>query len=223
MAYDKVVDSVKLDADMTIVADAIRARAGTSEPLAFPEGMKEAVEGINDESASVLMAVLDRSIEEIANDSLTLLGSSAFSGCTKLWKVSLPSLTETKGAPFSGCSALVDTYLPSLRTVGNNTFQSCSKMSMLKLPSCKQIGGSVFKGCSALTALVLSNASTICYLVSTNTFENSPIASGTGYIYVPKALLSDTDASKDYRRATNWSAYKNQFRAIEDYPEITGD
>jgi hypothetical protein len=37
---------------------------------------------------------------------------------------------------------------------------------------------------------------------------------------VPKALLSDDDATKDYRRATNWSTFANQFRAIEDYPEI---
>ena len=29
-------------------------------------------------------------------------------------------------------------------------------------------------------------------------------------------------ATKDYRRATNWSNYASQFRAIEDYPEICG-
>lgn len=47
MAYDKVVDSAALDAGMTAVADAIRAKAGTTEPLAWPDGFKAAIEAIS--------------------------------------------------------------------------------------------------------------------------------------------------------------------------------
>jgi hypothetical protein len=50
----------------------------------------------------------------------------------------------------------------------------------------------------------------------TNIFASTPIASGTGYIYVPAALVDS------YKGATNWSTYAAQIRAIEDYPEITG-
>ena len=39
---------------------------------------------------------------------------------------------------------------------------------------------------------------------------------GTGYVYVPASLI------ETYKTATNWSAFANQFRAIEDYPEICG-
>jgi len=46
MAYDKIVDSAELEANLTIVADAIRRKGGTSAPLAFPAGMKAAVEAI---------------------------------------------------------------------------------------------------------------------------------------------------------------------------------
>lgn len=46
MAYDKVVDSAQLDAGMTEVAQAIRAKGGTTAPLAWPDGFKAAVEGI---------------------------------------------------------------------------------------------------------------------------------------------------------------------------------
>ena len=46
MAYDKVIDSSKLDADMTTVADAIRSKGGTSEALAFPAGFVSANEAI---------------------------------------------------------------------------------------------------------------------------------------------------------------------------------
>ena len=46
MAIDKVVDSAVLDAGMKSVADAIRAKAGTTDLLAWPDGFKTAVEGI---------------------------------------------------------------------------------------------------------------------------------------------------------------------------------
>lgn len=46
MALDKVIDSAVLDAGLTSVADAIRAKGGTSEQLAFPNGFVSAVEGI---------------------------------------------------------------------------------------------------------------------------------------------------------------------------------
>lgn len=46
MAYDKLVDSAQLDAGLMSVADAIRAKGGTSEELAFPDGFVSAVEGI---------------------------------------------------------------------------------------------------------------------------------------------------------------------------------
>ena len=46
MAFDKVVDSAALDAGMKSVADAIRAKTGTTDLLSWPDGFKAAVEGI---------------------------------------------------------------------------------------------------------------------------------------------------------------------------------
>ncbi len=47
MAYDKAVDSAQLDANLTSVADAIRAKGGTDAQLAFPSGFVSAVEAIS--------------------------------------------------------------------------------------------------------------------------------------------------------------------------------
>lgn len=50
--------------------------------------------------------------------------------------------------------------------------------------------------------------------------RGSKISNGTGYIYVPSALISD------YEAATNWASLAGQFRAIEDYTvdgTLTGD
>ena len=88
-----------------------------------------------------------------------------------------------------------------------------------------QIGGYAFAYCSKLTTLIL-RGETMPKLAATDSFDSTPIRSGTGYIYVPRALLSDDDATKDYRRATNWSNLANQFRALEDYTvdgTITGE
>ena len=46
MAFDKVVDSAVLDAGMKSVADAIRAKAGTTDLLSWPDGFKSAVDNI---------------------------------------------------------------------------------------------------------------------------------------------------------------------------------
>lgn len=43
MAVDKLVDSTQLNADLTSVANAIRAKGGTSASLAFPAGFVDAI------------------------------------------------------------------------------------------------------------------------------------------------------------------------------------
>ena len=47
MALDKLVDSTQLDADLTTVANAIRAKGGTSAQLSFPSGMAAAIAAIS--------------------------------------------------------------------------------------------------------------------------------------------------------------------------------
>lgn len=46
MALDKLVDSSQLDTNLTSVANAIRAKGGTSGQLQFPQGFVDAVEAI---------------------------------------------------------------------------------------------------------------------------------------------------------------------------------
>lgn len=46
MAYDKVVDSSVLNAGLKAIADAIREKGGTSDNLAFPTAMAEAIAAI---------------------------------------------------------------------------------------------------------------------------------------------------------------------------------
>lgn len=69
MALDKAVDSAALDTGMTAVADAIRAKAGTTEPLAWPDGFKAAVEAISGGIAGAVL--LEHGEFTLANDTTT--------------------------------------------------------------------------------------------------------------------------------------------------------
>lgn len=85
--------------------------------------------------------------------------------------------------------------------------------------SATSIGDVAFESCSVLKSLLL-RGNNVCTLSNKNAFNSTPIASGTGYIYVPSALI------EQYKAATNWSTYAAQFRALEDYTvdgTVTGE
>ena len=105
-----------------------------------------------------------------------------------------------------------DNYVTS---IGAYAFYFRSKLTTADFHAVTRIGSDAFYYCSALTALILRSG-TMATLRSTNAFDNTPIQSGTGYIYVPAALVDS------YKAASNWSTYANQIRAIEDYPDICG-
>ena len=102
----------------------------------------------------------------------------------------------------------VDQYTTRRRMFGGNKV-----IQKVWLPKVANIQYKDFNGCTALVALILAKT-TLVPLTDINAFENSTVATGTGYIYVPSALVSE------YKTATNWVTYASQIRAIEDYPDI---
>ena len=155
----------------------------------------------------------------------TSVGESAFGNCKNLTSANFPVATSVGDSMFSSCSALASINIPKATSVGSSMFSSCSALTSVDLPSVTYVGPSAFRGCSSITAVILRSTNRVCQLGNSNAFNDTPIASGTGYIYVPRIFLSDDDATKDYRRATNWSTYTT-FRALEDYTvdgTITGE
>ena len=141
---------------------------------------------------------------------LTSVGDSALEQCTSLTTVDFPLLTSVGTKAFRYCSKLTAVNFPLLTSVGTTVFEYCGKLTTVDFPLLTSIGSGAFKSCSVLTTLIL-RSSTLCTLSNTNAFTSTPIASGTGYIYVPRALVDS------YKSATNWSTYASQFRALEDY------
>lgn len=146
------------------------------------------VDIVGDEALS--NSIIDRTISEIADNILTSVGQSAFRTCSALVMVNFPNVTST----------------------GIAAFYSCSSLSKADFASCVSFGNNSFYGCAALTALILRNSEQVSSIVGN--LAGTAIATGTGYIYVPAALV---DA---YKSTTGWSTYASQIRAIEDYPDV---
>ena len=252
MAYDKAVDSAVLDAGLTSVADAIRAKVGTSAQLNFPDGFTATVKAIQSEkpeqtktveiisngtttvtpdNGNALSAVtvnvnvpsktetedalVNRSIKAYTNDRLTSVGAYAFCFCAELTGVTMNKVETIGMSAFNGCRKLVEANFPSAIAVTTSAFVSCVALKRIELPLVASFGSTVFQQCSALNTLIIRTPNAVCSLASTSSFSGTPIASGTGYIYVPDNLVNQ------YKAATNWTVYADQIKPLSELPEVS--
>lgn len=161
-------------------------------------------------------AIAGSKVEHLNLPEFTAPGSSVFRNATGLRTVYMPKLNRLEQYLFAGDTALESVTFPKVASVASQAMESCSALTYVDLPICKRIDAKGFNKCSSLATLILRKSDAICTLANVSAFTGTPIASGTGFIYVPKALVDS------YKTATNWSTYASQIRAIEDYPEITG-
>ena len=221
MALDKLVDSAQLDAGLGSVADAIRAKGGTSAQLPFPAGFVSAIGELPAGGAYDIDELIDGSITSIVSDA-AVIKVNAFSGCTHMTAASLPEAARMGSGGtgvFGGCEALVSLSMPKMAgSVGVSAFNGCKALPAADLAAgVTQILQQAFTSCYALEALVLRRTAGIVTIANTSVFNNTPLTGrgGTysGHVYVPAALLNS------YRTASNWSAlyanYPGIFETIE--------
>lgn len=137
------------------------------------------------------------------------IGLFAFYGCTAMKTINLPSATMIGNYAFYNNSALVSIDIPMVTSIGKSSLYGCNKLTTIDLPSVTSLEAQSFYNCSRLESVIL-RSSTMCELNNVNAFDNTPIKDGGGFIYVPFELVSV------YRNGTNWSAYGQQIRAIEE-------
>lgn len=168
-----------------------------------------------------------------------MLDGHSCEGCTSLTSVYLPSATKLNGENFCNCTALTSVYVPNVTYIGKsggtdgyNVFANCDSLVNIVLPKVESVPVATFQHCEVLeridlpvatkiensfrysfnlNTLILRNETIVCTLTTNLCLTDSKIKRGTGYIYVPRALI------EDYKVATNWSTYATQFRALEDY------
>jgi hypothetical protein len=169
---------------------------------------------------AVTDSIIDKSIIEYTDDSVKYIGTMAFAYCSQLMSVDCPAATSINTDAFSECSGLISANFRAVTKISMRGFVGCSSLKTADFHSYVFIDTSAFARCTNLEALILRNTEKVSDLSASTSLSTSAIASGTGYIYVPAALVDS------YKAATNWSAFANKFRAIEDWTidgTVTGE
>lgn len=141
----------------------------------------------------------------------SFVGNYCFSGCSMLISVSLPVCTDLGGGVFDGCRYLSNVYIPLCGSVTAMAFYGCSSLRTIELPACSYIEATAFYNCISLSSLYLRSGG-MCRLSGSNissAFRNTPIASGSGKIYVPSSLVSF------YKADSNWSYFSSKIYPIQ--------
>lgn len=218
---------------LTAIADSIRNKTGGTEAI-NPADMPSAIDVV---ASATLKSLLNGIITEVRVQGVESVRERFFSDCTQLIVIDLPDLKTMGKRSCYGCRSLRELNYPLLETIGEQAFYYCDKVTSVNFPLLTSLGpyafqncfglvkadlGGVisiptyaFRNCTKLDTLIL-RSNTVCELVDTIAISNTAIGTGKGYIYVPSTLI------EDYKVATNWVTYADQFRAIEDYPEICG-
>lgn len=177
---------------------------------------------------AVIDSIIDRTITEFKDNSVTTLGSHAFYGCTALKTVDIPNvrtLNKIAYATFRGCSSLERIELWA-DIIPNETFNSCSALQVGIFPCATSINYIAFQNCKALrlvdfhslTALnhnpyfnfaslkhFAIRTGSVCSLAASGNFGSETL------LYVPSALLDS------YKGATNWSDHADRILPLESY------
>lgn len=189
-----------------------------------------------------LNARLTNTLTSYSNAEIEAVQSYGFAGCSELETISLSAVKTLRAYAFYACSKLQTIDFPLLQSIEAQAFRNCSKITdfITNEHFNSRIDASTFEGCTALakadfyhiTTLGIGAYGLACTNLETLIIRNTDavpplyvtgfgaattkINAGTGYVYVPSAMV---DA---YKAATNWAKYADQIRAIEDYPDITG-
>ena len=94
---------------------------------------------------------------------VTEIGGSAFSGCTGLTSITIPSsVTKIENYAFCGCTGLTSITIPdSVTEIGDCTFFGCTGLTSITIPdSVTKIGDDAFYGCTGLTSITIPDSVT---------------------------------------------------------------
>ena len=163
----------------------------------------------------------------IIPNTITTIGSSAFSECGGLTYMDIPSSVTVIGSDaFSRCRALNEIKFPNtLTTISVTAFVECTALTSINIPnSVTEIGGSAFAWCTGLESVTIG--SSVAYLgnqlfescgslqsisflsiippIMYDYYEVFPSSNSNLSIYVPYGSV------ETYKTATNWNHYESR-------------
>ena len=226
-------DYIVHDSELTSIANAIRGVTGGSTSLAFPTAFVTEIEGIG----GTIDRIIDRTISEIYNSRVSVIGNYAFQSCPSLTTVSFPNCTSIDSYTFAYCTNLTTISFPNCTNIGSYAFGYCTNLTTISFPNCTNIGNYAFVSCTNLTTAYFFSHQSIascvfmrCYCLksiyflgssvgtlSVSAFTSTPISNYSiynnneyGSIYVRASLLAS------FKTATNWSVYSARMVGLTD-------
>ena len=175
----------------------------TEEEIAYYQFMEESLKARADETLGLTSVKLPNGIKELSD--------YCFYSTTWLKQVELPETLEVIDVYAFYGSGIETIEIPINTTkINNQAFYRCASLHTvdIKATELASIGGYGFRECSLLTKVIIrsNNVPT----VNSNSFNDTPIKSGTGYIYVQDDLVSK------FKSTTNWSTYADQIKPISE-------
>lgn len=162
---------------------------------------------------------------------------NAFANCY-LMSISAPNLETADYSVFQSNYNLSEVYLPALKNVKAGIFNNCPSLQYASLPAISEVSPNMFNGCdlhsfTVVGSVIMGNAflnnsnlseiyipgsqvTSINFINGVvNAFDGTPIASGTGSIYVPWSLVNT------YNKMNGWSLYESQIYPIGESPVLS--
>lgn len=197
---------------LTAIADSIRKMKESTDQYT-PEDMPLVIESIN--ANAVIDSLLTSNLTEThIQSNVVNVREYALYRNTNVVSVDMPLVENIGDNAFYQCTNIREMNIRNALTIGANGIRGTSKLERLDFDRLESISNLGVAYTSSMEVLIIRTPK-VC-VSEGNPLASSAIYRGKGYIYVPKSLI------EDYKVATNWSLYADQFRAIEDYPEITG-
>lgn len=230
MAVDKLVDSTQLDSDLTSVADAIRAKGGTSAVLAFPAGFVDAIDAIETGAGKYDVDSYVSNPPIFPDGNVITLGATsirqyafAYIEDGNTFKVFGPNVTYINQNAFRHCRMLEEAHFPALTSFHATDFifvmpsSGTRSLKLVDWGKCN-ISGHWVEYCANLKTIILRKTTIATLANISQALTGTPFASGGsgGTIYIPKVLFDHLGdgSSLDYKAATNWST-------VDGYGTIT--
>lgn len=194
---------------LTGIADAIRAQLGTEQRYT-PESMAAAIGSIQGGSTDMEnMLVSGEGLTTYENNSVLTVRDTFFQN-TNIQSAILKKVETLKSSAFYNCALLDNLVIPNCTFVGANALRRCPKLKIISIKG-GTIGLYSMQENESLIAICITGE-TVSTLQGP-ALNETPIASGTGYIYVPDDLVTQ------YQVATNWATYASQIKGLSEIPE----
>ena len=154
---------ITVKGDSNLIADNIKSGTSIFGITGTYEGSGGGLVGENLEDA-----LLNGTLVNYTNSTVTKLRDGAFESCSTLVSVSFPACSSVGQLAFGTCTSLTTADFEICTFVASSAFQQCTKLKNISFPNCQSFYWAAFSSCFSLTSIDLPN----CTYLGGRAFQN---------------------------------------------------